>query len=145
MMAGGSSENWGSLVLLLVVLAVAGGFNFIRNTHTENAEVRLYRGYSDAELEELISEYQSEIDQRTKAYRKVADRDIVVRDQSMLGEQVDEFERVQRLSQHRKDMAGEVTDNQISLERLEIERQKRAADRPVYKMILRRLLTFGPG
>ena len=143
-MAGGSSENWGSLVLLLVVLVAVGGFNFIRNTRTENAEVRLYRGYSDTELEELLSVYQSEIDQRTQAYRKVADRDIVVRDRPMLGEQVDEFERVQRLSQHRRDMAGDVTDNQISLEQLEIERQKRAADRPVYKMILRRLFTLGP-
>jgi len=143
-MAGGSSENWGSLVLLLVVLVAVGGFNFIRNTRTENAEVRLYRGYSDAELEELLSVYQGEIDQRTQAYRKVADRDIVVRDRPMLGEQVDEFERVQRLSQHRRDMAGDVTDNQISLEQLEIERQKRAADRPVYKMIFRRLFTLGP-
>ncbi len=143
-MAGGSSGNWGSLVLLLAVLVAVGGFNFIRNTRTENAEVRLYRGYSDTELEELLSVYQSEIDQRTQAYRKVADRDIVVRDRPMLGEQVDEFERVQRLSQHRRDMAGDVTDNQISLEQLEIERRKRAADRPVYKMILRRLFTFGP-
>jgi uncharacterized small protein (DUF1192 family) len=143
-MAVGSSENRGPLVLLLVVLVAAGGWNFFRNTRIDNAEVRLYRGYSDAELDELISVYQSEIDQRTKAYRQVADRGIVVQDRALLGDQVDEFERVQRLSQHRRDMAAQVTDNEISLEQLEIEQRKRAADRPIYKMIFRRLLTFGP-
>ena len=120
---------------------VKGTIHWVSADHAVNAEVRLYRGYSDAELEALLSVYQSEIDQRTKVYRDVADRDIVVRDQPLLGEQVDEFERVQRLSQHRRDLAGDVTDNQISLEQLEIERQKRAADRPVYKMILRRLFS----
>ena len=141
-MAGGSGENRGPVVLLLIVLVAAGGWNFVRNTRIDNAEVRIYRGYSDVELEELIGVYQGEVDQRTKAYRQVADRNIVVREPTLLGAQVDEFERVQRLSQHRRDMAGQVTDNQISLEQIEIERAKRRADRPVYKMILRRLLNF---
>jgi hypothetical protein len=141
-MSVGSSEKRGPLVLLLVVLVAAGGWNFFRNTRIDSAEVRLYRGYSDAELDELISVYQSEIDQRTKAYRQVADRDIVVQERALLGDQVDEFERVQRLTQHRRDLAARVTDNQISLEQLEIEQRKRAADRPIYKMIFRRLLTF---
>ncbi len=141
-MAGGSGENRGPVVLLLIVLVAAGGWNFVRNTRIDNAEVRIYRGYSDVELEELIAVYQGEVDQRTKAYRQVADRNIVLREPTLLGAQVDEFERVQRLSQHRRDMAGQVTDNQISLEQIEIERGKRRADRPIYKMILRRLLNF---
>ncbi len=141
-MAGGSGENRGPVVLLLLVLVAAGGWNFVRNTRIDNAEVRIYRAYSDVELEELITVYQGEVDQRTKAYRQVADRNIVVREPKLLGAQVDEFERVQRLSQHRRDMAGQVTDNQISLEQIEIERGKRRADRPIYKMILRRLLNF---
>jgi len=143
-MAAGSSESRGPIVLVLVVLVAAGGWNFIRNTRVDNAEMRIYRGYSDAELEQLVSGYESEVDERTAAYRQVADRDIVVRDRAMLGDQVDEFERVQRLSQRRKDVAGQVTDNQISLEQIEIEQRKRVADRPIYKMIFRRLLTFGP-
>ena len=141
-MAGGSGGNRGPVVLLFIVLVAAGGWNFVRNTRIDNAEVRIYRGYSDVELEELIAVYQGEVDQRTKAYRQVADRNIVVREPTLLGAQVDEFERVQRLSQHRRDMAGQVTDNQISLEQIEIERGKRRADRPIYKMILRRLLNF---
>ena len=68
-MAGGSGENRGPVVLLLVVLVAAGGWNFVRNTRIDNAEVRIYRGYSDVELEELITVYQGEVDQRTKAYR----------------------------------------------------------------------------
>ncbi len=143
-MAAGFGESRGQLALLLIVLVAAGGWNFVRNTRIDNAEVRIYRGYSDAELEQLISVYQSEVDQRTKAYRQVADRDVQVRNRALLGEQVNEFERIQRLSQHRRDMAGQVTDNQISLEQIEIEQQKRRADRPVYKMIFRRLLNFGP-
>jgi hypothetical protein len=142
-MARGSSEGRGPVVLVLVILVAAGGWNFVRNTRIENAEVRFYRGYSDTELEELTSVYESEIDQRTAAYRKVADRSIVVQEGALLGERVDEFERVQRISQKRKDMAGKVTDNQISLEQIELEWQKRAANRPVYKMIFRRLISFG--
>ena len=143
-MAAGFGESRGQLVLLLLVLVAAGGWNFVRNTRIDNAEVRIYRGYSDAELEQLISVYQSEVDQRTKAYRQVADRDVQVRNRARLGEQVNEFERIQRLSQHRRDMAGQVTDNQISLEQIELEQRKRAADRPIYKMIFRRLFSFRP-
>ena len=142
-MAAGSSNNRGPLVLLLAILVAAGSWNFVRNTRTDNAEVRIYRGYSDAELEELISVYQREVDQRTETYRRVADRGVVVRDRALLGGQVDEFERVQRLSQQRRALGGQVTDNQISLEQIEIEQRKRAADRPIYKMIFRRLFTFG--
>ena len=142
-MAAGSSNNRGLLVLLVAILVVAGGWNFVRNTRTDNAEVRIYRGYSDAELEALISVYQREVDQRTETYRRVADRGVVVRDRALLGGQVDEFERVQRLSQQRRALGGQVTDNQISLEQIEIEQRKRAADRPIYKMIFRRLFTFG--
>jgi hypothetical protein len=141
-MATGSSESRGPLLLLLVVLVAAGGWNFIRNTRIDEAEVRIYRAYSDAELEELIAVYQGEVERRTKAYRQVADRNVVVQERALLGAQVDEFERVQRLSQHRRDMAGQVTDNLISLEQLKIEQEKRRADRPIYKKIFRRLLSF---
>ena len=143
-MAAGSSGTRGSVLLLLAILVAAGGWNFVRNTQTDDAEVRIYRGYSDAELVQLVSVYQGEVDQRTETYRQVADRDVVVRDRALLGAQVDEFERVQRLSQRRRELAGQVTDHQISLEQIEIEQRKRAADRPVYKMIFRRLFSFGP-
>ncbi len=142
-MAAGLSENRGPIGLLLAVLVLAGGWNFVRNTRSDNAEVRIYRGYSDAELEELTSVYQREIDQRTDTYRQVADRGVVVRDRALLGGQVEEFERVQRLSQHRRALGNQVTDQQISLELIEREQQKRAADRPIYKMIFRRLFNFG--
>ena len=141
-MAVGSSESRGPLLLLMMVLVAAGGWNFVRNTRIEGAEVRIYRAYSDAELQELVSVYQSEVEQRTKAYRQVADRDIQVKDRALLGAQVNEFERVQRLSQQRRALGDQVTDSQISLEQIEREKQKRAADRPIYKMILRRLFSI---
>jgi hypothetical protein len=142
-MAIGSSEKRGPIGLLVAVLVLGSGWNFVRNTRIDNAEVRIYRGYSDAELEELTSVYQTQVDQRTQTYRQTADRGVVVRDRALLGGQVEEFERVQRISQQRRALGGRVTDGQISLEQIELERQKRAADRPSYKMILRRLFSIG--
>ena len=134
--------NRGPLVVLLALLAGVGGWNYYENSRLENALPRPYRSYSDGELEQLIAQYQGEVDRQTSRYRQVAGRKVVVQNRGLLGDQVSEFERIQQLSQQRRNLAGQVADNQVSLDQLESEQRKRETDRPIYKMVFRRLFSF---
>jgi len=142
-MAGGSDVRVGQTVILLVILCAAGGWNFHRNTLIDDAIPRPYRVYSDEELNQLISAYQGEVEIQMERYRKSsAGKKVSVRDGGLLEDRIDEFERVQHLSKQRKERAYKVTDNQILVEQLAKERVTRERDRPIYKMIFRRLTTF---
>jgi hypothetical protein len=133
----------GQTVILLVILCAAGGWNYHRNTLIEDAAPRPYRGYSDEELNQLISAYQDEVDIQMARYRKsAAAKQVTVQDGGLLEDQIDEFERVQRLSEQRRQRAYQVTDNQILAEQLAAEQLTRERDRPIYKMIFRRVTTF---
>jgi len=142
-MAGGSDVRTGQIVILLVILCAAGGWNYHRNTQIEDAVPRPYRGYSDEELNQLISAYQDEVEIQMARYRNsTAAKKVTVQDGGLLEEQIDEFERVQRLSKKRRESAYQVTENQILVEQLAAEQLTRERDRPIYKMIFRRVTTF---
>ena len=141
-MATGSGRTNQSMAVLVALLIGLGGWNYYQNRKLENALPRPYKSYSDAELEQLIPQYQGEVDHQTERYREVASRKVTVRDGSLLGDRVNEFERVQQISQGRREAANRVTDNQIALNQIALEQSKRNADRPIYKMIFRRLFTF---
>jgi len=142
-MAGGSDVRMGQTVILLVILCAAGGWNYHRNTLIDDAVLRPYRGYSDEELNQLISAYQDEVEVQMARYRKSTDaKQVTVQDGGLLEERIGEFERVQRLSEQRKESAYQVTDNQILVEQLAAEQLTRDRNRPIYKMIFRRVTTF---
>ena len=142
-MAGGSDVRMGQTVILLVILCAAGGWNYHRNTLIEDAVPRPYRGYSDEELNQLISAYQDEVEVQMARYRESSDaKQVTVQDGGLLEEQIDEFERVQRLGKQRRDRAYKVTENQILVEQLAHEQLTRELNRPIYKMIFRRVTTF---
>jgi hypothetical protein len=142
-MAGGSDVRTGQILILLVILCTAGGWNYHRNTLIDAAVPRPYRGYSDEELSQLISAYQGEVEIQMARYRKsTAGKNVTVQDGGLLEERIDEFERVQRLSKQRKERAYQVTDNQILVEQLAAEQITRERNRPIYKMIARRVATF---
>jgi hypothetical protein len=142
-MAGGSDVRTGQIMILLVILCTAGGWNYHRNTLIDDTVPRPYRGYSDEELNQLISAYQGEVEIQMARYRKsTAGKNVTVQDGGLLEERIDEFERVQRLSKQRKERAYQVTDNQILVEQLAAEQVTRERNRPIYKMIARRVTTF---
>jgi len=142
-MAREPSSRTGQTLVLLAILCAAGGWNYHRNADIENAEVRPYRGYSDEELQQLIAAYREQVDVQMAQYRKNANHSPVkVQGGGLLDDQIDEFERVQRLSQKRQERAYKVTDNQILVEQLAKEELARERNRPIYKMIYRRLTTF---
>jgi restriction endonuclease len=142
-MASGSDVRMGQTVILLVILCAAGGWNYHRNTLIDDAVPRPYRGYSDEELNQLISAYQGEVEVQMERYRNsTAAKKVTVQDGGLLEERIDEFERVQRLGEQRKERAYQVTDNQILVEQLAAEQLTRDRNRPIYKMIFRRVTTF---
>ncbi len=142
-MAGGSDVRVGQTLILLAILCAAGGWNYHRNALIEDAVPRPYRGYSNEELNQLISAYQDEVEVQMERYRNsAAANKVVVQDGGLLDDRIDEFERVQRLSKQRKERAYQVTDNQILVEQLAKEQVTRELNRPIYKMIFRRLTTF---
>ena len=142
-MAGGSDTRVGQILILLVILGAAGGWNYHRNALIDNAVPRPYRNYSDEGLHQLISAYQNEVEVLMERYRgSTAVKAVAVRDGGLLGEKIQEFERVQRVSKQRQERAYRVTENQILAEQLAIEQVARERDRPIYKMIFRRLTTF---
>jgi hypothetical protein len=142
-MASGSDVRVGQTLFLLLILVVAGGWNYHRNAVIENSAPRPYRGYSDQELNQMISAYQEEVEIQMAHYRKAGDANkVVVQGGGLLEERIGEFERAQRASQKRRDRAYKVTDNQILVEQLAKEQMIRDRDRPIYKMIFRRVTTF---
>ncbi|MCH7644394.1 MAG: hypothetical protein IH974_06110 [Myxococcales bacterium] len=142
-MAGGSDVRLGQTLILLVILSAAGGWNYHRNAVIEDAAPRPYRGYSDQELNQMISAYQDEVEIQMARYRNSSvAKKVAVRGGGLLDDRIDEFERVQRLSKKRKESAYQVTENQILVEQLATERLTRERNRPIYKMIFRRLTTF---
>ena len=142
-MAGGSDVRLGQTLILLVIFGAAGGWNYHRNAVIEDAAPRPYRGYSDQELSQLISAYRDEVEIQMNRYRNSsAAKKVVVQGGGLLDDRIDEFERVQRLGKQRKERAYKVTENQILVEQLATEHLTREMNRPIYKMIFRRLTTF---
>ena len=142
-MAGESNARVGQALILLVILGAAGGWNYHRNALIEDAQLRPYRGYSDEELHQLMSAYQDQVDIQMARYRKSAGANPVeIQGGGLLEERIDDFERAQRASQKRKERAYQVTDNQILVEQLAKEQMARDRDRPIYKLIFRRVTTF---
>jgi len=142
-MASKSDPRVGQTIVLLVILGAAGGWNYHRNSQIEEAVPRPYRGYSDEELGQLIAAYQGEVEVQMERYRKSKPgKKLAVQDGGLLDDRIDEFERVQKLSKQRRERAYQVTENQILVEQLAQEQLARERDRPLYKMIFRRLTTF---
>ena len=95
-MAGGSDVRMGQTLILLVILCTAGGWNYHRNTLIEDAVPRPYQGYSDEELNQLMSAYQDEVEVQMAVYRKAtAGKKLKVQGGGLMEERIDEFERVQ--------------------------------------------------
>jgi hypothetical protein len=60
----------------------------------------------------------------------------------LIGEQVDEFERVQRISQDTRAIADQYAKNQVQLDELVGEISRRASESKSWKVLLRRLTKY---
>lgn len=130
------------LVVLLVGLLCAGGYNYHRNWQAEQEEFRPYRSYSDADLEVLIAAYEGETDSLDGRYERLRDQRVKPRDRQLLGDQVREFERAQRRGRNVRETGAALSVREAELADLRAELAKREAERDELALHLRRLLTL---
>lgn len=116
-------------VVVLLLLVVAGGYNYHRNMVAETAEQgpRPFKGYSTDDLSSLRDAY----DQEVKAFerKRSAQQGRRTRASSggVMGEQVDEFERVQRNSVALRETTADVAEREAQLRSIERELELRSA------------------
>jgi hypothetical protein len=138
-----AKEKGNQVVLLLLVLGLASGagaWNYRRNVELEAAEPRPYGSYSLQDLEALKGAYESETDKHMDHYRAASSRKVDVRDGGLIGAQVVEFERVQRISQGKRDIANVYAKNQVRLDEVNAEITYRAQADEGLKLHLTRLI-----
>jgi hypothetical protein len=122
--------NKGGLLLLLVLvlgIGAAGTWNYQRNVELETQEqgARPFQGYSDADLEALAGAYRQEIESLDRRYRTARGKRTPVRDQGLLGERVDEYERVRKSNDQIRDATAEVAQSEARLAEITSEQRYR--------------------
>jgi hypothetical protein len=130
------------LLLLLGLITGAGAWNYRRNVEIEATEPRPYRNYSLEDLESLKSAYQSEANKYMDRHQAASSRKVDVRDGGLIGDQVVEFERVQRISQSKRDIANVYARNQVQLDEILAEMAHRARGGDGWKLHLARLTKY---
>jgi len=129
------------LLLVLLLLVGAGGWNYWRNLQVEAKEPRPYAGYSDRDLAALIDAYRNEVDRlegRSAARPGGAARAAG----PLLGERLAAYERVRRASARRRKMETELAGQEGILRRLEREQQIRRERGRGWRLHLHRLVTI---
>lgn len=116
----------GKLVVLLLILAGFGTWNYRRNVEAEAAQPRPYRSYSDAQLEALLEAYGQQAEQLDERYAAAARQRARSGDVQLLGEAVEQFERVQRASRAQRELGARAAQEQASVKAIEQELALRA-------------------
>jgi hypothetical protein len=131
-MAGkGTGKGGGGAMLLLVLLlcaGVGGAWNYQRNLALEEQKKgeRPFNGYSDQDLAALAEAYRQEIDAFDRRYRASLQGRTQARDRGLLGERVNEFERVQRSNDRIREATAEVAQREARLADISAEQRYRA-------------------
>jgi len=135
----------GNLKLLLVVMVAlggAGGWNYHRNLSAESETPRPYRSYADADLEALIQAYEGETHSLEKRYDSAKQLRGESGKKGHFDDQVREFERVQAISTRSRNAGAKLSVSEAELAQLVAEREQRARDADPFQLFLRRLLTI---
>jgi hypothetical protein len=130
------------LLVLLLLLGGAGGWNYHRNVERESQVDRPYRSYAEADLEKLLAAYEQEAERASR--RAGATRRASVRESQgqLVGESVREFERVQRANRRVRDAQGDLAESELMVERISKEIAHRDQERDPTALFLRRLTTL---
>jgi hypothetical protein len=130
------------LLFLLAILVGAGAWNYRRNAAVEDEAYRPYRGYTDEAVEQLIDAYEDQRERSSKRFEAAASRRVNVEGKAYFGEQVQEFERVQGISQNTRALRDGIAESQTSLKLLREESSKRARERQKLRLFFERLFTM---
>lgn len=140
-MARGRSGNLGLLLILLVVLAGAGGWNYHRNYQAEIAErsASRFSGYDTEGLEQLAAAYRSELDVYRSQYRTLEGGRVSVRNTTGVGEGIEQFERVRRSGDRLRAVKTELATREARVAEIEQELATRRSAASGLRLHLERL------
>lgn len=130
------------LVLVLLLLLGAAGWNYQRNWRLEQAEPRPYRAYDDQELALLVEAYQqesSELEARAEAMPAPSSQ---TRSGALLQERVDAFQRARRAGEAKRRLASQADRRTAVLEALRAEQARREKRPQGLALHWRRLTRF---
>jgi hypothetical protein len=130
------------LLVLLVLLVGGGAWNYHRNLARESQEDRPMRGYAEADLEKLLAAYQGEqerLARRAGATPRARQADASGR---LVGENVREFERIQRQSRRVRDANGDLAETELMVARIQQELARRDQERDPMAVLIRRVTTI---
>jgi hypothetical protein len=138
------SEQGSASALVLVLLALIGavGWNYHRNLTAEQREFRPYRSYAEADLAALIEAYEAAEESADGRYGAALGRRADARSTGHLMGNLNEFERVQAAGRRTRAAREELADARASLEALRKEKALRAGERSPLQLFLRRAFTF---
>jgi hypothetical protein len=129
------------LMVLLTLFGAIGAWNYQRNVAAEKKVPRPYQHYSAAQLDQLIPAYRAELDALVARYEKASGQSIAAKDRGFVGDQIAEFERVQRMSGSVRSLGYEISEREAMLRELEVERGHRDTRALGLKTFLRRVFT----
>ena len=129
------------LTVLLALLGAIGSWNYKRNVEAEQKAPRPYQHYSAEQLDQLIPAYRADLDALVARYEKVSGHSIAAQERGFVGDQIAEFERVQRQSGSLRDLGYEISEREAMLRELEAERGRRDTRALGLKTFLRRVFT----
>ncbi|MBW2270649.1 MAG: hypothetical protein JRH16_18955 [Deltaproteobacteria bacterium] len=135
------SGIWAVLVVLLV-LAGAGAWNYQRNLVVEEAVYRPFRTHTDADLAQLAEAFESQKDRVSEHYDSAAAQRATAREGGHFDQRVREFERVQGIGDAKKELRAELAKSTTTLKLLTEEERLRAGERDTVKLFFKRLLTI---
>jgi len=130
------------LCVLLGILGFVGHRNYQRNLEAEAAVPRPYKSHSEADLNQLITAYEADLTALVARYEKATGTTIRAQDRGFVGDQIKEFERVQRLSRSVRTLGYEISEREATLRELKREKQSRMEQGTAVKQFLRRLFTY---
>jgi len=130
------------LTVFLMLICGISAWNYKRNVEAEKNVPRPYQHYGAAQLDQLIVAYRADLESLVARYEKVSGRSIEAADQGYVGDQIKEFERVQRVSNSVRGLGYEISEREATLRELEAESGRRADGAHEVKVFLRRVFTY---
>ncbi len=136
----GSSQT--PLLLFLLFLLGAGGYNYNRNLQIEQREPRPYASYAESDLLSLRDAYEAEAQALEAQYSKARSRLGKAQRVGLIDENIDAFEAAQKRSNRARELGGEISMQRAATRQIEDELAKREGERSPLKLHLRRLTTI---
>jgi hypothetical protein len=130
------------LLLVLVGLLGAGGYNYHRNYEAEAAVPRPYESYAVEDLQALLAAYESENASLAQAYDGARQRARPAARGGLIAENVKAFEQAQARANTERGLGARLSMQKAAQQEIERELALRRAHADAMKLHLKRLLTI---